>query len=72
MSADSSPALIIHLTPGSSAPSRDRLVALLADFDLVAIHEDDVSSARTWTAHFGTADARDAAARAIGAVTDQA
>jgi ribosomal protein L11 methyltransferase len=71
VSPDSSPALIIHLTPGSSAPSRDRLVALLADYDLVAIHEDDVSSARTWTAHFGTADARDAAARAIGAVTDQ-
>jgi len=70
VSADSSPALIIHLTPGSTAPSRDRLVALLADYDLVAIHEDDVSSARTWTAHFGTADARDAAARAIGAVTD--
>jgi ribosomal protein L11 methyltransferase len=70
VSADSSPALIIHLTPGSSAPSRDRLVALLADYDLVAIHEDDVASARTWTAHFGSADARDAAARAIGAVTD--
>jgi ribosomal protein L11 methyltransferase len=70
VSADSSPALIIHLTPGSGAPSRDRLVALLADYDLVAIHEDDVSAARTWTAHFGTADARDAAAQAIGAISD--
>ena len=72
MSADSSPALIIHLTPGATAAWRDRLVALLADFDLVAIHEDDVSSARTWTAHFANAAARDEAARAIGAVTEPA
>jgi ribosomal protein L11 methyltransferase len=70
VSPDSSPALIIHLPAGSTAPSRDRLVALLADHNLVAIHEDDVSSARTWTAHFATADGRDAAARAIGALAD--
>jgi ribosomal protein L11 methyltransferase len=70
VSADSSPALIIHLTPGTGAAWRDRLVALLADYDLVAIHEDDVSSARTWTAHFGTAEARAAAARAIEAIGD--
>jgi ribosomal protein L11 methyltransferase len=70
VNADSSPALIIHLTPGTAAASRDRLVAVLADYDLVAIHEDDLSSARTWTAHFGTTEARDAAAQALGALTE--
>ena len=70
MSAGSSPALIIHLTPGSTAAARDRLVALLADYDLVAIQEDDLASPRTWTAHFGNADARSAAAEAIGALAE--
>ncbi len=70
MSADSSPALIIHLTPEHTAAARDRLIALLADYDLVAIHEDDTASPRTWTAHFGTPDARAAAAQAVGSITD--
>jgi ribosomal protein L11 methyltransferase len=70
VSADSSPALIIHFTPGTTAAERDRLVALLADYDLVAIQEDDLGSPLTWTAHFATAEARGAAAEAIGAIAD--
>lgn len=67
MSAAASPALIIHFPPDTSAASRDRLVALLADYDLVAIQEDDLTAPRTWTAHFASAEARDAAATSIGA-----
>jgi ribosomal protein L11 methyltransferase len=44
---------------------RDRLVALLADHNLVAIQEDDPFAPRIWTAHFVTATARDRAAAAI-------
>jgi hypothetical protein len=54
VSRASSPALIIHFTPGTTAGDRDRLVALLADYDLVAIQEDDPGSPATWTAHFGS------------------
>ena len=67
MSAERSPALIIHFTPGITAAARDQLVGLLADHDLVAIQEDDLWSARTWTAHFGSDGAREAAAKAIRA-----
>ena len=70
MSRASSPALIIHFTPGTTAGDRDRLVALLADYDLVAIQEDDPGSPATWTAHFGSAEARSAAAEAVGAIAD--
>jgi ribosomal protein L11 methyltransferase len=70
VSAASSPALVIHFTPGTTAADRDRLVALLADYDLVAIQEDDLGSPRTWTAHFASADARTAAAEAVGAIAD--
>ena len=66
----SSPALIIHFTPGTTAADRDRLVALLADYDLVAIQEDDPGAPQTWTAHFGSAEARSAAAEAVGAIAD--
>src|SRR4029078_10297663 len=64
VSAASSPALIIHFTPGTTAADRDRLVALLADYDLVAIQEDDLGSPRTWTGHFSGGAARTAAAEA--------
>jgi ribosomal protein L11 methyltransferase len=70
VSAASSPALIIHFIPGTTAADRDRLVALLADYDLVAIQEDDSGSPLSWTAHFGSAEARAAAAEAINAITD--
>jgi ribosomal protein L11 methyltransferase len=71
VSPGSSPALIIHFTPGTTAADRDRLVALLADYDLVAIQEDDTAFAATWTAHFGSAEARVAAAEAVGAIADR-
>ena len=70
MSAASSPALIIHFTPGTTAADRDRLVALLADYDLAAIQEDDLGAPVTWTAHFASAEARNAAAEALGAIAD--
>ncbi len=70
MSHGSSPALILRFAPDTPTAARDRLVALLADYDLVAIHEDDLTAPRTWTAHFGSPGARDAAAAAIGGLTD--
>ena len=60
-----SPALIIRFHVGTTAPVRDRLVALLSDFDLVAIQEDDLSTPSEWVAHFASAGSRDAAAAAI-------
>ena len=71
MSPASSPALIIHLVPGD-ATLRDQLVELLSDYDLVAIHEDDLSAPKTWTAHFGSAETRASAANAIAARVDWA
>ena len=67
MSAGSSPALLIHFPAGTNAATRDRLVAALADHDLVAIQEDQVSAPTLWTAHFGSdAARRDAAAALAG------
>jgi ribosomal protein L11 methyltransferase len=65
-----SPALIIRFSPDTTAATRDHLVALLADHDLLAIQEDDVSRPRAWTAHFESVRARDAAAAAIRTLTD--
>ena len=62
-----SPALLLRFPSGTTAPLRDRLVALLADHDLVAIQEDDLTSPEVWTAHFGSSDAREAAAAAVAA-----
>lgn len=64
---DASPALHLRFPSGTTAPLRDRLVALLADYDLVAIQEDDLEQPSAWTAHFASAASRDAAADAIGA-----
>lgn len=64
---DPSPALILRFPAGTTAPLRERLVALLSDYELVAIHEDDVERPSAWTAHFASAAARDAAADALGA-----
>lgn len=55
------PALILRFPSGTSAATRDRLVALLADHALVAIHEDDPFSPRSWTIHFADVASRDAA-----------
>jgi ribosomal protein L11 methyltransferase len=68
VSGDSSPALIIRFPPGTPSATRDRLVALLADHDLVAIHEDDPTTPACWTAHFGSPGSRDEALAAIGAL----
>ena len=67
MSAGSSPALLIHFPAGTSAATRDRLVAALANHDLVAIQEDQISAPALWTAHFGSDGARRAATAAIAA-----
>lgn len=65
MSVDRSPALILRFRPATTAAARDALVALLADFDLVAIQEDDIAAPTMWTAHFGSQASRDAAADAL-------
>jgi ribosomal protein L11 methyltransferase len=65
VSPGSSPARIIRFPPGTSPAQRDRLVALLADFDLLAIQEDDLTAPRVWTAHFGSVDSRAAALEAL-------
>jgi len=70
VSPERSPALIIRFPSDTTAATRDRLVALLADHDLIAIQEDDVTSPRAWTAHFGSASARDGAAASIRTLTD--
>jgi ribosomal protein L11 methyltransferase len=61
---DRSPALILPLGD-LTADARDRLLALLSDHDLVAIHEDDLVQPRVWTAHFADDGARRAAAEAL-------
>jgi ribosomal protein L11 methyltransferase len=48
----------------------DRLVALLAEHDLVAIQEDDLFAPTVWTAHFRSATARDRAAAAIRGLSE--
>ena len=70
MSRDRSPALILRFHPDTTAAERDRLVATLAEHDLLAIQEDDVAAPRTWTAHFATAASRDAAADAVRTLDD--
>lgn len=63
---EASPALVIQLA-GLAAPLRDRLVAILSDFDLIAVQEDDIASPQVWIAHFSTAVNRDAASSAVRA-----
>jgi ribosomal protein L11 methyltransferase len=70
VSRDSSPALIIRFPSDTTAASRDRLVALLADYDLVAIQEDDPTTPKVWTAHFRSANARLRAAASIRELAD--
>ena len=70
MTSDSSPALIIRFPLSATAAFRDRLVALLADYHLVAIQEDDLAVPRTWTAHFESVESRDAAAAGLAEAPD--
>jgi ribosomal protein L11 methyltransferase len=60
-----SAALILSFPDRTTAADRDRLVALLTDTGLVAIHENDVVNATTWTVHFTDREARATAAAAI-------
>jgi ribosomal protein L11 methyltransferase len=68
----SSPALVLHFPASTTAADRDRLVALLADHGLLAVHEDDATAPRTWLAHFGSGAARDAALAAVRALPEAA
>lgn len=70
MSGDRSPALIIRFPPETTAAARDRLVALLAEHDLLAIQEDDLTAPQVWTAHFASPSSRDGAATAISRFLD--
>jgi ribosomal protein L11 methyltransferase len=63
--AASSPALVLNFPATATAADRDRLVVTLADHDLLAIQEDDVTAPRRWLAHFASAEARDAALDAL-------
>ena len=60
-----SPALVLFFSSETTAADRDRLVALLADYGLVAIQEDDVASPTQWIAHFVDTASRDSAGQAI-------
>ena len=60
-----SPALVLSFDPTTTVADRDRLVALLADFRLLAIQEDDAARPGQWSAFFEDVASRDAAAAAI-------
>jgi ribosomal protein L11 methyltransferase len=64
--ADASPALVLHFGGATTAPERDRLVALLDEYHLIAIQEDDVAAPSRWTVHFADVKSRDEAAAIIG------
>ena len=65
-----SSALVLSFPATSTAADRDRLVALLADTGLLAIHEDDVTRPSRGAVHFVDAAARDQAASAISNTDD--
>jgi ribosomal protein L11 methyltransferase len=63
---DPSPALVLQVA-GLAGDARDRLLALLSDFNIVAIHEDDLTQPRVWTAHFADVGVRQRAADTLAA-----
>jgi ribosomal protein L11 methyltransferase len=65
-----SPAIDVRFPVGTPAGARERLLARLTDFDLIAVHEDDPIAPASWTVHFGTAASRDAALSAVRAAAD--
>ena len=69
---DPSPALVLRFPDDTTPARRDRLVALLADHSLIAIHEDDPAAPRTWVAHFADTADRDAAREALLGLLDAA
>jgi ribosomal protein L11 methyltransferase len=60
-----SAALLLSFDDTITAADRDHLVAVLSDFDLISIHEDDPVHPMRWTAHFGDPQSRDRAAEAL-------
>ena len=70
MSGDRSHALIIRFPPDTTAATRDRLVGLLAEHDLLAVQEDDLTAPQVWTAHFASPSSRDRAAGALANFLD--
>ena len=66
---NASPALVLQVG-GLTADSRERLLALLSEFLLVAVHEDDLTHPRLWTAHFGDFAGRQRAADALASHTE--
>ena len=66
---DPSPALVLALAD-LPAQARDRLLALLSDYALVAIHENDLANPTEWTVHFTDPAQRQAAAAAIQSVEE--
>jgi ribosomal protein L11 methyltransferase len=67
-----SPALILRFPDHFDAAQRDGLVGLLSEYELVAIHEDDLNDSRAWTAHFGSPASRDQALAAVTREPDYA
>lgn len=62
-----SPALFLRFPSTFTHAQRDRLSGILAEHDLVAIQEDDVDQPSEWTAHFGSAESREAATSSLRA-----
>jgi ribosomal protein L11 methyltransferase len=60
-----SAALLLTFDEMITPADRDHLVAVLSEFDLLSIHEDDLVNPRQWTAHFGDSEVRDRAADVI-------
>jgi ribosomal protein L11 methyltransferase len=60
-----SAALLLTFDESITTLDRDRLVAVLSDFDLISIHEDDPIRPQRWTAHFSDRSSRDRAAEAV-------
>ena len=60
-----SPTITLRFPDSTTAAFGERLVAILSEYDLIAIHEDDLNEPRVWTAHFGSAASRDQALAAL-------
>lgn len=70
LTVTSSPALLLRFPSGTTAPVRDRLVALISEFSLLAIQEDDIDAPQVWIAHFASGADRDAAAASVRAESE--
>ena len=66
---DPSPALRLRVAD-LPVTARDQLVALLSDYSLIAIQEDDISNPQAWTAHFASVGERQSALDALRHASD--